>query len=154
MSDQPAQPVSLSAGLPETVLPDAPEDWRRALAAARSAAPDDRQDQARAVAAAYPRHLDAWGDLAELAAGAGDHVAAYAFARVGYHRGLDALRAAGWRGTGYVRHDHPSNLGFLRSLEALRAAAEAIGEEDEAERCRVFLAQLDPGGRSAAGPEE
>jgi hypothetical protein len=71
-------------------------------------------------------------------------VESYAYARVGYHRGLDALRAAGWRGSGYVRGRHDSNLGFLRSLDALRAAAEAIGETSEAERCRQFLRQLDP----------
>jgi hypothetical protein len=75
---------------------------------------------------------------------AGDHVESYAYARVGYHRGLDALRAAGWRGSGYVRWEHESNRGFLRSLDALRAAAEAIGETAEAERCEVFLHQLDP----------
>ena len=73
-----------------------------------------------------------------------DPIDRYAFARVGYHRGLDTLRAAGWRGSGYVRWSHPSNRGFLRCLEALRAAAQAIGESDEEERCAVFLRQLDP----------
>ncbi|MST35358.1 DUF3151 family protein, partial [Acidimicrobiaceae bacterium USS-CC1] len=73
-----------------------------------------------------------------------DPVASYAYARVGYHRGLDALRANGWRGNGYVRWRHPSNRGFLRSLEALRAAAGRIGEDAEETRCRLFLLQLDP----------
>jgi hypothetical protein len=73
-----------------------------------------------------------------------DNVRSYAYARVGYHRGLDALRAAGWRGSGYVRWRHETNRGFLRSLEALRRAAEAIGETDEEERCALFLHQLDP----------
>ena len=62
----------------------------------------------------------------------------------GYHRGLDALRAAGWRGSGYVRWRHESNRGFLRSLHALEQAADAIGEVDEAQRCALFLRQLDP----------
>jgi hypothetical protein len=71
-------------------------------------------------------------------------IEAYAAYRVGYHRGLDRLRANGWRGTGYVRWAHPENTGFLRSLDGLRRAAAAIGEDDEAERCAQFLAQLDP----------
>ena len=96
------------------------------------------------VAIAHPRLLDAWGRLAEAAGAEGRPVEAYAFARVGYHRGLDELRAAGWRGSGYVRWREKTNRGFLRSLEALRAAAGAIGEADEEERCRVFLRQLDP----------
>jgi hypothetical protein len=44
-----------------------------------------------------------------------------------------------------VRWDHPTNRGFLRCLEGLRRQAEAIGEDDEADRCRQFLHQLDPG---------
>src|SRR5699024_7138509 len=68
-----------------------------------------------------------------------DAVAAYAYARTGYHRGLDALRRAGWRGAGPIPADHEANQGFLRSLLALAEAAEAIGEADEAERCQRFL---------------
>jgi hypothetical protein len=62
---------------------------------------------------------------------------------VGYHRGLDALRGAGWRGSGYVRWRHETNRGFLRSLDALRQAANDIGETEEATRCELFLRQLD-----------
>jgi hypothetical protein len=68
----------------------------------------------------------------------------YAYARVGYHRGLDTLRASGWRGSGYVRWRHESNHGFLRALEGLRSAAAEIGEADEEERCAIFLRQCDP----------
>jgi hypothetical protein len=75
-----------------------------------------------------------------------DAVEAYAYSRVGYHRGLDTLRGAGWRGSGYVRWAHPSNRGFLRCLLGLQRQAAAIGEQDEDERCRVFLMQLDPSG--------
>jgi len=85
-----------------------------------------------------------WAELAEIATVDADR---YAFARVGYHRGLDALRGAGWRGSGLVRWVHEENRGFLRSLEALRSAAESIGEEDEATRCALFLRQLDPAWR-------
>ena len=62
-----------------------------------------------------------------------------------YHRGLDRLRKSGWRGSGYVRWSNETNRGFLRALEGLRSAAEAIGEIDEAQRCDEFLYQLDPG---------
>ena len=63
---------------------------------------------------------------------------------MGYHRGLDRLRQSGWRGSGYVRWRYETNRGFLRALDGLRAAAEAIGEPDEAQRCAEFLRQLDP----------
>jgi hypothetical protein len=83
-----------------------------------------------------------WAMLAEEALGE-DPVAAYAYARTGYHRGLDALRRAGWRGQGAVPAAHLPNQGFLRALLALAEAAGAIGETDEAERCHQFL--LDSG---------
>jgi hypothetical protein len=142
--DETSQPIAITAR--ETILPDAPDDWSADLAAAREGGPGpaERLDAARSVAAAHPSFLEAWADLAELAAAGGDSVTAYAFARVGYHRGLDALRGAGWRGAGFVRYEHVSNRGFLNSLAALRDAAAAIGEEDEADRCRQFLAELDP----------
>ena len=145
-------PVSFTAGSSETVLPPADPGALAALAAAASLPAAERRAAVADVAARWPRLLEAWATLAELDAPAVDR---YAFARVGYHRGLDALRAAGWRGSGPVRWSHPENRGFLRALEALRAAAEAIGEDDEAERCALFLRQLDPlwsaPGRSGAG---
>lgn len=129
-------PVNLSAGLPETVLPPEPAAVTDALAAAG----DDR-DAVAAVAARHPRSLSAWARLGELAR---DDIEAYACFRVGYHRGLDTLRASGWRGSGYVRWEHESNRAFLRALEGLQRQAAAIGEADEAERCALFLRQLDP----------
>jgi hypothetical protein len=144
VSDAPpsGNPVSFTAGpSAETVLPPPDPDAAAATAAAL-AEPAERQRIALSVVAArWPRHLDAWASLSEIATPDADR---YAFARVGYHRGLDALRAAGWRGSGHVRWAHPENRGFLRSLDALRSAAAAIGEADEAERCRLFLVQLDP----------
>jgi hypothetical protein len=71
-------------------------------------------------------------------------VASYAYARTGYHRGLDQLRRAGWRGTGPIPWEHAPNRGFLRSLYALGRAAAALGEDDEAERCRAFLHDASP----------
>ena len=139
MSDS---PVNLSRGLPETVLPAAPHAWREELETALAERePAARLAALQGVAARRPRFLDAW---AALAGNATSPVESYAYARVGYHRGLDALRGAGWRGTGYVRFVHPTNRGFLRCLGALRAAAAAIGEADEEDRCRLFLVQLDP----------
>lgn len=142
MTDQ--SPVSLTSGVPETVLPAPDAQTAADLAAALGHPEPERRPAVAAVAGAHPRFLDAWAALAELAENSGDDVASYAFARVGYHRGLDALRAAGWRGSGYVRWRHPTNRGFLRSLEALRRAAGAIGEADEEERCALFLRQLEP----------
>jgi hypothetical protein len=124
------------------VLPPEPDEALRALAdAVAMPAGDARRAAVASVVARWPRFLDAWARLGRLAR---DDVEAYAYFRVGYHRGLDRLRQAGWRGTGYVRWDHETNRGFLRALDGLRAAAVAIGEDDEAQRCSEFLGQLDP----------
>jgi hypothetical protein len=92
----------------------------------------------------YPSYLDAWARLGQAAYLGGDAVSAYAFARVGYHRGLDRLRRHGWGGTGQVRWSEAGNRGFLRALHLLMVASAAIGEEDEELRCRQFLIDLDP----------
>jgi hypothetical protein len=133
--------VNLSSGPPETVLPARSAEQLASLREALDSPEDSRRAAVAAVVAGDPAFLDAWAALAGLAR---DDVEAYAYARVGYHRGLDALRAAGWRGSGYVRWSHESNRGFLGALDALRLAAEAIGEEAEAQRCALFLRQLDP----------
>jgi hypothetical protein len=91
------------------------------------------------VAARFPAYPAAWAALAQRAYGQGDAVTAYAYARTGYHRGLDQLRRAGWKGHGPVPWEHEPNRGFLRSLHMLGVAAAAIGEDDESERCAVFL---------------
>jgi Protein of unknown function (DUF3151) len=137
----PEHSVQFTSGSPETLLDPPAPDLSAALDAARSLPPGRRRDAVAAVAAKDPRCLQAWADLAELA---NDPIERYAYARVGYHRGLDTLRAAGWRGSGYVRWRHEPNRGFLRSLHALELAASAIGETDEEQRCALFLRQLDP----------
>lgn len=137
----PATAVPLTTGPPETVLPAPPADAVSAVQDALALPAAERRDALAAVVARHPTLLEGWARLAESAR---DDVEAYACARTGYHRGLDALRAAGWRGSGYVRWSQPSNRGFLRSLAMLGAAADAIGETGEAERCAVFLRQLDP----------
>ncbi|AQP52456.1 hypothetical protein BW733_04395 [Tessaracoccus flavescens] len=69
----------------------------------------------------------------------GNSIAAYAYARTGYHRGLDTLRRNGWKGSGQVPWEHEPNRGFLRALWALSVAAGRIGEAEEQERCAQFL---------------
>jgi uncharacterized protein DUF3151 len=103
------------------------------------------------VAAAHPASSAAWAALAEAALADGAPVMAYAYARTGYHRGLDQLRRAGWKGFGPVPWAHEPNQGFLRALAALHRAAAAIGELDEAERCVTFLADADPAAPAALG---
>jgi hypothetical protein len=104
---------------------------------------DDVGAAVASIVADHPRSLEAWAAFGDHGRGVMERYAAY---RVGYHRGLDALRAHGWRGSGYVRWSEVGNVGFLRSLYGLGRCAAAIGEHDEAERCEQFLLQLDPGG--------
>jgi len=103
------------------------------------------------VAAAHPAVSAPWAALAEAALAAGEPVAAYAYARTGYHRGLDSLRKNGWRGFGPVPWEHGPNQGFLRAVAALSRAASAIGEQHEAVRCYGLLVESDPAAPSALG---
>lgn len=124
-----------------------PAEPAEVLTAIEAASADPDLDQARIalarIAADRPRCIEVWARLGDVAR---DDIEAYAYYRVGYHRGLDQLRQAGWRGSGYVRRAHPENRGFLHALDGLRRTAAAIGEEDEATRCAEFLVQLDPSG--------
>ncbi len=113
---------------------------------------------AATVAAAAPAASLAWAVLAEQALGradaaraAGDEperlsqaIAAYAYARTGYHRGLDALRRSGWKGHGPVPWSHEPNQGYLRSVRALGAAADHVGEAEEVTRLADLLRDGDP----------
>ena len=74
----------------------------------------DAGDDPASVAAAFPTSSAAWATLAEAALAHGRTVEAYAYARTGYHRGLDALRRAGWKGQGPIPWAHEPNRGFLR----------------------------------------
>ena len=124
---------------PATLLP-ANEEADRELAEGVPAAE---------VAAHHPTSSAAWAALAEAAI---DHperqlddvIQAYAYARTGYHRGLDSLRRNGWKGYGPVPWSHAPNRGFLRCVTVLARAAEAIGETDEQERCTQLLRDCDP----------
>ncbi len=130
---------SPTAGPPTTRLPDdgADADVAALLGSGVSAAD---------AAAEHPAASLAWAVLAETAETSdepGSTVAAYAYARTGYHRGLDALRRAGWRGAGAVPWSHEPNRGFLRALGALGRAAATIGEDDEAARITALIVDCD-----------
>jgi hypothetical protein len=135
-------PDNLLPGPAPTLLPEQPH---AAVADALSAGVPAAQLAARHPEASLP-----WAVLAEqaLAGVEGTDVAAvveaYAYARTGYHRGLDALRRHGWKGHGPVPWSHEPNQGFLRSLGALARAAGLIGEDGEARRCLDFLSDCDP----------
>lgn len=115
-------------GIPETKLPVDPAAQKL----------DDGVD-ARDVARGYPASSLVWATLAEDALDDGEVIEAYAYARTGYHRGLDSLRKSGWRGQGPVPWEHEPNRGFLRALAVLAKAAGEIGEQEEHRRCADFL---------------
>ena len=128
----------LPVGEPAQTSIQEPDGSLEALAAATDPA------AVAEVAAHHPTCLAAWATLGELALRDGRPVEAYAYFRVGYHRGLDRIRHAGWRGTGQVPWSSEGNRGFLRSLSGLAQTATAIGEQDEADRCHQFLTDLAP----------
>ena len=128
----------LLGGPPPTLLPEEPG---AALLAGGSDAAE--------VAAQHPTSSAAWAALADAAFARGSVVESYAYARTGYHRGLDALRRNGWKGFGPVPWAHGPNQGFLRALYALGRAADAIGEADEASRITQFLDDSDPAAAEA-----
>jgi hypothetical protein len=133
----------LMAGPPPTQLPADPADAELA----GGAEPGD-------VVRRHPASPAAWAAFAQQAREAeADDLTVYAYARVGYHRSLDMLRRNGWKGHGPVPWEHEPNRGFLRALAALHRAAAAIGEADEARRCRTFLADSDPAAAAALGLE-
>ena len=121
---------NLLDGPEPTLLPEDEQPYR--MLAEESASPAQ-------VAAEFPTFSLAWAMLADDAFAAGHVVESYAYARTGYHRGLDALRRSGWKGHGPVPWEHRANRGFLRCLAALARAADSIKETAEAERCWQFL---------------
>lgn len=134
-------------GIPETRLAAEPE-----VTSALEQTPNELAALEQ-LAAEHPESSAVWASAADAAFAAGRHVTAYAYARVGYHRGLDALRKAGWRGQGPVPWEHEPNRGVLRSVWQLRRAADAIGETAEVERLTAFLRDADPVALDAAGQD-
>ena len=141
--------IDIPFGQPVSVLPDDPGDSAERAGqavAALEAGEIERavcRERLNAIASQYPASLNAWAALGELAI-SDDVVAAYAFFRTGYHRGLDRARSTGWNGTQQLRWQDESNRPFLRCLNGLRQAAEAIGESQEVTRISHFLRDLDP----------
>lgn len=132
--NQPIDNLLASHGVtPTTTLPDDP---------AAAEILDHGKDRFLEIVRAHPESSLCWALLAEgaLVMGTPDaEVTAYAYARTGYHRGLDSLRRAGWKGSGPIPWEHGPNRGFLRALWALAVAAHRIGEAEESERCAQFL---------------
>ena len=116
-----------------TLLPEEPEVNARYEAG----------DLPEEIAQRFPASSLAWALAAEDAWGEGRTLESYAYARVGYHRGLDSLRGAGWKGAGPVPWEHEPNRGFLRALYSLGRAAAAIGETDEVDRITKLLNDSD-----------
>lgn len=116
-----------------TLLPEEPEVQARY----------DAGDLPEEIAQQFPASSLAWALAAKDAWDDGRTLESYAYSRVGYHRGLDSLRGAGWKGTGPVPWEHAPNRGFLRALYSLGRAAAAIGETDEVDRITKFLNDSD-----------
>ncbi|WBT09316.1 DUF3151 domain-containing protein [Corynebacterium sp. SCR221107] len=98
---------------------------------------------------ANPASPSCWATLAlgrlEEASSDEEKAIAYAFARTGYHRSLDRLRANGWRGHGPIPFAHEPNQGVLRAIASLALASELIGDNEEFERCKKLLEDSDAG---------
>lgn len=98
------------------------------------------------------RHLDSslcWAILAEgsLAAATADaELISYAFARTGYHRGVDSLQRLGWTEGTPAPWAHEPNRGFLRCLAWLAKLSGVLGDEAESERCWELLRTSSPRG--------
>lgn len=132
---------NLLGGPAPTLLPPEPE---RTVAGGL-----DAGRPASELAAEYPAASLPWAVLAEQSMAGGRVIEAYAYARTGYHRGLDALRRSGWKGHGPVPWEHLPNQGFLRALQVLGKAAGAIGEDDEQARCKNLSDDCDPAAATA-----
>lgn len=143
MSTQHPSPENLLAPPPVMLPSDHPDV---ACGAALADGVDPRE-----IAAQHPDSSLVWAALADEALAGGDAVAAYAFARTGYHRGLDALRRNGWRGAGPVPWAHTPNRGVLMAIAALVRAAEALGDTGENARCRQLLMDCDPASLAGTG---
>lgn len=99
---------------------------------------------ADATAVAHPDSPAVWAARAERELADGDTIVAYAYARTGYHRSLDRLRANGWKGWGPVPASHEANVPVLKAIAMLALTSKAIGDDAEYDRCRQMLSDADP----------
>jgi hypothetical protein len=139
--------LGLSPKPPETNIP-LPEE--ALLVHLESNLRDNNIDEISKSTIVNPRELFCWASLAIVEIkttqlkSPQDLITAYSIARIGYHRGLDTLRANGWRGSGYVKSNIAGNRGFLTCLFLLSYLAGKINENDEEARCSEFLSMVDP----------
>jgi len=141
MSETTHESFGISPKPQETILPI--EDMAL-ITAIEQALKAENVSELETIAAANPRNPFCWAALSISSLDKLNDITSYAYARIGYHRGLDLLRANGWRGSGYVRSNELGNRGFLVCLALLKQLAQRINEEDETQRCGEFLTQLDP----------
>jgi hypothetical protein len=147
--------LPMMSGPPPILLPAEPGGATAALE--RALAAEDVGEALRSVVARWPAFIEGWARLGEWAYRQEQDVEAFAFFRTGYHRGLDLLRRSGWRGMGHVPWSHQPNRGVLRAIRGLMFASAALGEVEEARRCRQFLLDSDPSDPFGVGrlrPEE
>lgn len=97
-----------------------------------------------ATALQHPDSPAVWASRAEAELSEGDPIVAYAYARTGYHRSLDRLRANGWKGWGPVPLSHEPNKAVLKAIAMLALASKRIGDNGEYDRCRQMLSDADP----------
>ncbi|HQZ14271.1 MAG TPA: DUF3151 domain-containing protein [Acidimicrobiia bacterium] len=141
MSETPTETMGINPKPPETELDSPESDFLQKIEASLREANTQELEK---LASQNPREPFCWAALSIDSLSGDSKISSYAFARIGYHRGLDLLRANGWRGSGYVRTKVEGNRGFLCSLALLKQLAKSIGEDDEVARCGEFLMQLDP----------
>ncbi|MBV5268404.1 MAG: DUF3151 family protein, partial [Burkholderiaceae bacterium] len=92
--------VNLSGiGPSDMCLPEVDARLTNALDSALGQSDRDRRAAVVKLVALHPTYLEGWAWLGALGRDTMDSYMAY---RVGYHRGLDALRGNGWKGSGYV----------------------------------------------------
>ena len=128
--------------IPETRLPGEDPLFEQEIKAIRGSASTDKRSMLLALASKNPESIGIW---CVLGISSFEMMESYSYFRVAYHRGLDSLRKNGWRGSGFVRWEHPGNRYFLFALNRLAEISKEIGDYEEAERCSLFLRQLEPG---------
>ena len=127
--------------IPETRLPDEDPLFEQEIKRIRVNQSADIRSMLLALASKNPESIGIW---CVLGISSSEMMESYSYFRVAYHRGLDSLRKNGWRGSGFVRWEHVSNRYFLFALNQLAEISNEIGDYAEAERCSLFLRQLEP----------
>ena len=127
--------------IPETRLPSEDPTLEQEMNKVRGNESADKRSALLILASKNPESIGIW---CVLGISSSEMMESYSYFRVAYHRGLDSLRKNGWRGSGFVRWEHESNRYFLFALNQLAEISREIGDHAEAERCNLFLRQLEP----------